>query len=929
MQLFTRFGLIFFSLYFLCAQGAQAQATTAGITGAVSSDKNEALAGATVAAIHLPTGIRRSITSDGVGSFTITDLLVGGPYTLQVVQAGYRTLLVNNVFLVADKQALFNFTLNPELVAVGTRRSDRTVLESAVPVDVIDMRALSVTAPQTDMTQILNYVVPSFNSTRQTSAGGSDHVDPASLRGLGTDQMLVLVNGKRRHTTALINLVGNRGVGNVGTDLNTIASNSVDRIEILRDGAAAQYGSDAIAGVMNISLKSDNKGGNVLVGSGVTTQGDGLTTLASVNKGFKLGPKGFLNLTLDADHRGSTTRDYSRDLFSRPVFSSDRATENAALAANGKTYQDFAQRNGDARIDNYRGIFNASLAATDKVKLYAFGGYNYRRGNAAAPWVLPVTQADNIIESIFPLGYQPLINTRSHDASGAVGAVVSLGPWSLDVSHVLGYNQMRYNVSNTLNASLGANSPTEFEAGGFQFTQNVTNATVSRLFPTFLAGTNVAFGAEYRNDNYQIVEGEQRSWGRYDDGKANSGPGSQGFLGFAPESDVVGARSNVGGFVDVEADITKKWSVTTALRFENYSDFGSAFIYKVTSRYQVIKPVAVRGAFNTGFRAPSLQQVLYRQLSLESSATGVRYSGIFNNQDEVTRAAGIPALGPEKSLSYSAGLVVTPLPNLSFTADVYRIDIKDRIILSGLFGTGISANLDAALFRYSTDRAQFFTNAVDTRTTGLDLVANYQHELGRGSFTVTAAANFNRTSIQGLNVPANFQSLQNDDDANTNYIDPRQLSLIETGSPASKVLLNLGYELGKFNVLVRNTYFGRVEYFDTNTDATNDFGSYFLSFAPRTVTDLIVGYKPLKSLGLTAGVNNLFNVFPNTTAEAARNGRPPGGFATEAQFNAYYQERFGKPSNLPEGRDIFPYNPVQMGFNGAFVYLKAVYTLGL
>ncbi|WP_345115966.1 TonB-dependent receptor [Hymenobacter algoricola] len=918
-----------FSLCLLCAQLAQAQATTASINGTARSDKDEALSGATVAAIHLPTGLRRSTSSTSTGSFTMADLLVGGPYTLQVVQPGYRTLLVTNVFLAAGKEAQFSFSLNTEIVAVGTRRADRTALESAVPVDVIDMRTLAATAPQTDMTQLLNYVVPSFNSTRQTSAGGSDHVDPANLRGLGTDQMLVLVNGKRRHTTALINLLGNRGVGNVGTDLNTIAANSVDRVEILRDGAAAQYGSDAIAGVMNINLKSDNKGGNVLVGTGVTTQGDGLTTLASLNKGFKLGQKGFFNLTLDADHRGSTTRDYSRDVFSRPVFSSDQAQENAALAANGKAYKDFEQRNGDARIDNYRGIFNASVAATDKVKLYAFGGYNYRRGNSVAPWVLPATQSLDIIESIFPLGYQPNINTRIHDASGAVGTVISLGPWSLDVSHVLGHNRMRYNVDNTVNASIGVKSPTSFDAGGFRFTQNVTNATISRLFPKVLAGTNVAFGAEYRNDHYQIEEGEQNAWGEFDEGRIGAGAGSQGFLGFAPASAVIGSRSNVGGFFDLEADITKKWSVSTALRFENYSDFGSALIYKVTSRYQMLKPLAVRAAFNTGFRAPSLQQVLYRQLTLESSASGVRYSGIFNNQDEVTRAAGIPALGPEKSRSFSAGLVLTPLPSLSFTADAYRIDINDRIILSGLFGPGINANLDAALFRYSIDRAQFFTNSVDTRTTGLDLIANYQHELGRGSFTASAAANFNRTTIQALNVPANFQTLQSDDNPNTNYVDPRQLSLIETGSPKSKLLLSLGYELGKLNVLVRNTYFGQVSYFDTNTDAANDFGSYYLQFNPRTVTDLMVGYKPLKSLGLTAGVNNLFNVFPNTVSEAARNGRPPGGFASVEVFNAYYQARFGKPSNLPEGRDIFPYNPVQMGFNGTFVYLKAAYTLGL
>ncbi|MFC7669184.1 TonB-dependent receptor plug domain-containing protein [Hymenobacter humi] len=451
--------------------------------------------------------------------------------------------------------------------------------------------------------------------------------------------MLVLVNGKRRHTTALVNLLSNRGLGSVGTDLNTLPSLGVERVEVLRDGAAAQYGSDAIAGVMNISLKNSNRDGSVLLNSGLTTAGDGLATLLGVNKGFRLGQKGFLNLTADADYRDRTSRGYARDARVSPVFvTSNPAAEQAALAKAGKTYSDFEQRNGDARVRNLRGLLNARVELSDKLAFYGFGGYNFRRGQASTLWVLPATQAPDIVESLFPYGYQPQVNTRIHDGAGTVGVVLGqTGPnhWTLDVSNTSGYNRMTYDLENTLNATLGAASPTTFgNAGGFQFLQNVTNATANRFFDQVLAGTNVAFGAEFRADRYEIMRGDERAEAEYDLGKPDSQQGAQGFSGFGGASAVVGTRTNVGTFLDVEADVTKNWSVSGALRYENYSTFGSAFIYKATTRVQATKYLALRGAFNTGFRAPSLQQSLYRQITQRPGVSGVVYAGIFNNQDE-------------------------------------------------------------------------------------------------------------------------------------------------------------------------------------------------------------------------------------------------------------------------------------------------------
>ena len=903
--------------------------TADGATPSVS------VAGASVTVFYLATGTRRTITTNTMGRFVMIGLVAGGPYIVQIQQPGFRTQTITDVYLKAAEATALAVTLNPETVGVGTRRDDRTALESAVPVDVVDVASLVRTAPQTDLTQLLQYTVPAFNSTRQTAAGGSDHVDPANLRGLGTDQLLVLVNGKRRHTTALVNLLGNRGVGSVGTDLNTLPSLGVERVEVLRDGAAAQYGSDAIAGVMNINLKSDNHGGSVLLNTGITSEGDGLATLLGVNKGFRLGQKGFLNLTADADYRDRTTRGYARNPLVSPVFVvNNPAQEQAALAAAGKTYDDFVQRNGDARVRNVRGLVNARVEVSDALAFYGFGSYNFRRGQALTPWVLPARQPNEVVPEIYPYGYQPQVNTRIHDGAGTVGVLLGRsGPnhWTLDLSNTTGYNRMTYDLANTVNASLGADSPTVFDnAGCFQYLQNVTNATVNRFFDKVLAGTNVAFGGELRADRYEILRGDERTEAEYDN-NSSAQQGAQGFSGFGEASAVVGTRTNVGTFLDVDANVTKHWSVSGALRYENYSTFGSAFIYKATTRVQATKFLALRGAFNTGFRAPSLQQVLYRQITQRPGVNGVVYSGIFNNQDELTRAAQVPILTPERSRSYSAGLVLTPIPAFSLTADAYLIDIDDRITLSGLLrtGFGISPQFAQVLANNRVTQAQFFTNDLDTRTQGIDLVANYRHALGRGQLTVSGAANITRTRTRRQNIPENFRSLQEDDNPTTNYIYPRQLSLIETGNPASKILFGLNYTTGKLGLGLRNTYFGEVSYYDTAPDPVYGFGGYLIVFKPRVATDLTVSFQATKALGLTLGAQNLLNVKPSTIDEAATNGTAPGGFSSRAGFEQYFQNRYGVASPFPTNRDVYAYAPVQMGYSGTFVYLKAVYNFGL
>lgn len=911
----------------------------ASLTGQVSSAQGVVQPNAVVSILSLSTSLRQTALANQQGVFTITGLVAGGPYVVQVQQPGFRAQNVTNVFLKAGEATALTVALNPETVAVGTRRDDRTVLESAVPVDVVNMDQLVRTAPQTDLTQLLHYSVPAFNSTRQVASGGSDHVDMGNLRGLGTDQLLVLVNGKRRHTTALVNLLGNHGVGNVGTDINTLPSLGVERVEVLRDGAAAQYGSDAIAGVMNINLKSDNRAGSVLASTGVTSEGDGLASLLGLNKGFRLGEKGFLNLTADADYRDHTSRGYARDPRVTPVFNKDTlAIEQAQLLASGKTYDDFKQRNGDARVYNVRGLLNARVEVSDRLAVYGFGGYNFRRGQAATPWVLPAKQPADIVPQLPYYGYQPQVNTRIHDGAGTVGVVLGRSGsnrWTLDLSNTTGYNRMTYDLENTVNASQGVLSPTVFNnVGGYQYLQNVSNATVNRFFDKVLAGTNVAFGGEFRAEQYEIIQGKDITYAEFDEGKLNSQQGTQGFTGFSSYSAIVGDRTNVGAFLDVEADITKRWSISGAGRFENYSTFGSALIYKATTRLQVAKFLAVRGALNTGFRAPSLQQVLYRQVIQRPGPTGVISTGIFNSRDEITRRVNIDELGPENSRNYSVGLVLTPAPSFSVTADAYRIDIDNRIVLSGLLRASSFNNndLNVEFGRAGVTQAQFFTNLLDTRTEGIDVVASYRHAFGAGRLSASAAANFNRTRTTGQHVPERFSFLEANRNSTTNYIDPRQLSLIETGSPASKILLDLNYTRGKVGVGVRNTYFGEVRYYDNAPDPeVYNFGGYLLVFRPRAVTDLLVSVQATKGLNVTIGAQNLLNIKPNTIDEAASNGTPPGGgrFASRAAFETDFQNRYGRPSPFPTNRDVYPYAPVQMGYNGTFLYLKAVYSLGI
>ncbi|GAA5099054.1 TonB-dependent receptor [Chryseobacterium ginsengisoli] len=780
-----------------------------------------------------------------------------------------------------------------DVVIVGNRNAKRTKLETPVPVDVINIEKIQKSSPQTTVQDLLNYVIPSFNSVRQSASDGTEHIDPVTLRGMGPDQVLVLVNGKRRHTTSLVNYQNTVGNGSVGTDLSTIPVIAIDRIEVLRDGAAAQYGSDAIAGVINIILKK-NIGGSASLNYGISGRNDGETYQAGANYGTSLGKKdSYINLSLQLNYRGKTTRtqNHNLDIFGDNFaydFASDpataRASDDAIIQQRGLSRDDFNFQIGDAQIKQAQLFFNSEYPVNDQFKLYSFGGFSIKEGQGYGFRRLP-SETSNNVYSIYPNGFQPTLGSKVYDFSYAIGAKYNKNDWFLDLSNTFGSNTFDYDVSNTVNASLGAKSPTSFDAGAHNFLQNTINLDVSKNIKNF----NIAFGGEFRFEQYEIKSGEEASYSRYDiygnvvtastpSADIVGAGGSQSFIGFSPTNALSKSRHSTAIYGDVSYDLDKKLDVDLAGRFENYSDFGSTLNGKLAVRYEFIKNYAIRAAVGTGFRAPSLQQQYFNNSYADISTTGnsIVTKGIFNNDSEAAKALGFDKLKQETSVNASVGFTLKPLNKLSITLDGYLIKVKDRIV--------ITSNItDDRLAVYGVESGRFFANAVDTETKGVDLVVAYDWRLGGGNLNINLAGNYTETKITDFHFPANLQTPQNE------FFGPDQINIIESLSPKTKATLGLNYGIGKFNFLVRNTYFGKV------IRDGYPFGGV-QEFAPKVVTDVSVGYDFTKNINLTIGANNVFDVFPDL----------------QIYENSYY--------------GVFKYAPVQMGTLGNYFFGRLNFT---
>ena len=683
------------------------------------------------------------------------------------------------------------------IVVTGTRRIDRTVANSPVPVDVLSAESLS-NSGFTEINRQLTQEVPSFNFPQPSITDGTDVIRPATLRGLGPDQTLVLINGKRRHTSALLNINGSVGRGTSAVDVNLIPTIALSRVEVLRDGAAAQYGSDAIAGVINFQLRSARRGGkasatfgryytevsNVETYDGVITgpanapvfgpegspilqldytgndrkRRDGETITISGVIGLPIGSEGYVDIAAEIQDRNPTNRTGAD-----PV--RQYALVAGALDPRELTFNRFSHRYGDAKTEDYKLFVNGAVPiGGGATEVYAFGSLNKRDGESGAFY--RTASNNRNVPAIYPNGFLPLITTDTDDHAGTIGVRGELSAWRWDLSGQHGQNTVDFTIKNTLNTSLGPTSPTELDSGGLQYRQTLFNLDVSRdLALGFAKSTTVSLGAEYRRERFDIRAGEVDS---YVAGPFPGPSGAQGFPGFQPiiggvRVDQPHKRSNVSAYAEVDSNISDRLSLQGALRYEDYSDFGSDLNWKLSGRFAPLEGFAVRGSASTGFRAPSLQQQFFAARAT-NNVNGILLETVTLPVDNpVAVALGATPLDAESSFNLSAGLVFSAIPRLNVTLDVYQVDIDDRIVVTDNLvatrdpitrapiganpGFSIAQILNAAGFPF-VDAARFFVNGVDTRTQGIDLVATYRvPNFGGGRLSLTGGVNYNKTKI--------------------------------------------------------------------------------------------------------------------------------------------------------------------------------------
>lgn len=871
------------------------------------------------------------------------------------------------------------------IVITGTRRTDRTVADSPVPVDVIGAEQL-VNSGQTETNKILNQLVPSFNFPQPSIADGSDALRPATLRGLSPDQTLVLINGKRRHVSALLNINGTVGRGSAAVDMNLIPGLAIGRVEVLRDGAAAQYGSDAIAGVINIQLKNASSGGRASVtwgkyfttidnvanvtslalnGAGqpqldpadnryflANTDGDrdaddGRQLTIGANIGLPMGPNGYFNVTGEFRDRNRTNR-AGFDL--RPNY------VTGALDPREVSFNRLQFRFGDPDSVDYNLFVNAGMEIAADWELYAFGSFghrdtvsaaNWRQGGAAAnrdfsvlaPNTVP--NAANFV-ALTPDGFLPLIDSDLDDLAGTLGLRTDFGGWKADLSLGHGQNRFDYTVRDTLNTSFGPQSQRVFDAGGLFYAQDIVNLDFSKQFEAgFAKPLAVAAGAEYRKEHFEIRPGDLQSYaigplfrapianttaancaaqqGRFNpatnlcDFPGRGAPaGAQGFPGIPANSATDVGRHSWAAYVELDTDIVEGLTTTIAGRYEHFSDFGSTWNGKLAARLEVVDGFALRGSISNGFRAPSLHQQFF-------STTSTNFVGGVP-VDIATLPVGAPAaralgsqdLKPEKSLNMSLGATANPLRGLTVTADLYQIDIDDRIVLTeilGTNGTGNTATVQAAVTALlassgfpQVGAARFFINGLDTRTRGLDVVAVYRTRLGNmGNWSLSAAYNYNKTTIEqrlatlgplaaipGLVLFGRVEGIR-----------------FTEGQPRDKIVLSADGDIGNFGITARTTRYGKVVSpgaaapLGADAASLTAYGPDDIFLKAKWITDLEFRYRALDKLELAIGANNLFDVYPSRSPFGPR---PVGGV-------------------YPANQEYIPFSIFSpFGFNGRFLY---------
>ena len=808
------------------------------VKGIVTDENGQGLAFSNVVNKATSSGV----TTDAKGNFEIK--VNGFPATLIAKYVGYQ----NKSIEVTSATEVIVFKMEAsnsldEVVVTGNRSKVRSVLNSAVPIDKLYSEDLKSTG-QVTFDKMLAYKIPSFNTSNQAISDGTAHFDPADLRGLGPSRTLVLVNGKRKNQSALVYINDTPGKGEVGTDMKSIPFSAIERVEILRDGASSQYGSDAIAGVVNIILKKKTNFTEVSLTSGVTSEGDGFNFGADLNSGFKIADKGFVNLTLsylDQNKTNRAAKPGKDDLF--------------GIAANDPLWGTWLKNNPNLGMtigqpDSKMGalVINAEYPLSEKTTLYAFGDLNIRKGTSFALYRAPywVSDPNNLLHAAGTTynGFQPTFNTDVFDNLGSVGIKSTLFGFNSDFSVTAGSNRIDYTVKNTINVSLGANSPTEFKSGGYTFSQLVGNADFSRTFDKVTLG----FGTELRKEQYEARAGQPESY---------VGGGAQSFPGLQPANELKKDRSNVGVYTTLDYDVTEAFLIGGSLRYENYTDFGNNFSWKVNSRYKLNNDVTVRASFSTGFRAPALHQIYLSNIQTLVSGGSVSNQGTFNNVDPAVAGIGVPRLHAEKSENFSTGVTFRSGANFTASLDFYHIKVKDRVLFSGevgFDGDNSSTNpVEQVLISNDITSMKFFINAVNTITKGVDIVMNYKNlALGSGKLGFNFASNIANTKIDGqIATPAILKANGYD------IFNRKEQGRILSARPNTKVLLGVNYDFKRTSFILNNTYFGEVTW-QHATDVAKD-----QTFAGKFITDLGVSYKFSKVISGNVMVNNLFNIYPD------------------------------------------------------------------
>lgn len=793
--------------------------------------------------------------------------------------------LASTQALADDQQAEASQNIE-KIAVVGTRSAPRSIGDSPVPIDIISSDDLKKNG-STDMIDMLVTTVPSFNSRAQPISDAATLIRPVNLRGLPSDSTLVLVNGKRRHRASVIAFQGG-GIndGAQGPDISVIPSAALKQVEVLRDGAAAQYGSDAIAGVMNFVLKDDAEGGSITVGQGEYYEGDGATTTIDANVGLPLSDAGFVNLSLQYKNADATSRSMQRP-------------DAANLIEQGNTFvQDPAQVWGNPEIkDDYSFFLNSGYDINDNARLYAFGnlssrdvvgGFYYRnphnRGNVysldggetllvgavngdpSTCAVVPIPKnADgsdgNVLETdaykamladpncfamnqLRPGGYTPQFAGTVEDTSFFAGVKGELGAWNYDFSAGMGNNKSTFSLKNSLNPSLGLDTPTDFETGAYEQAETTVNLDFSRML-TLGSVEDISFatGFEWREESFEITQGEEASWiaGPYADQGFNIG--SHGFKGFGPESAGKNSRNNIGVYADMEAYLGERWLLGAALRYEDFSTFGDTLNYKLTAQFTATDDLSFRASHSTGFRAPTVGQenVVNTQTSIVNG--DLIQTFIAPPTDPLSAFYGGKVLKPEESVSYALGAVFEH-ENLFVTLDYYNIEVTGRIAQSSQIEVE-AKDYDALRaagveFPELISAVTYYTNDFDTTTQGIDLVASYDTQLLSGDTKFSLAYGWTDTSV---------------DKYNPNTTDEGKVRRLEDGIPAHRATLTWAQSWDRFSMSLRGNYFG--EYYATHADDTSDWGS---EMADSAVTvDLELSYQFLDSLTVSIGANNLFD----------------------------------------------------------------------